>query len=115
MSDLMDRYQTLSNKILFNPDTFADEWTQLGQDFDKEGRHSMADGCFSRAEWYRGTDKGYAQKLTYVEDGPVPIDGQRTSKDERMLECITCGWTKHVRYGKGWACACGEFIVEFKG
>jgi len=113
MDELMERYQQLNDVVRFNPETFAQQWRELADDFDKAGRPSMASGCFSKAEWYAGVGKGYAQKLSYVEvfDDKNIVWPRRSDPNEQTLFCDTCGtWTKHVRNLQGWACGCGEMV-----
>ena len=109
MDELMERYQKLSNRTTFNPETYPQEWRKLAEDFDKAGRPHMANGCYGKADWYDG--KGYAQKLSYHEITPVQADYIWADPNEKMLPCAVCGTdTKHVRCSQGWACGCGEIV-----
>ena len=107
----MDRYQELNRVHTFDPHSFSLEWEKLAIDFETAGRVAMAAGCRSRSEWYAGTNKGYAQKLSYTEVTRVPADYVRADPNERVLFCaVCCTWTKHVRLTDGWMCGCGEYV-----
>jgi len=108
MDELMERYTKLSRVTEFNPETFSQQWRDLADDFDKDNRHSMAAGCFGKAEWYAGN--GYVQKLTYQETTRVQAD-YKVKKGERYLPCLNCDtWTKHVQTDDGYVCGCGGLI-----